>query len=162
MSNFDITGNGSNGTENSAKVSRVVNSSGSSRIKRNLADVVAFLDPSNYPKNFSQFTSRDFVFFDEEIENLQWWRSFIGFARAVLSMGQEFSDVNNAALVVNRGDQAECTATDIEHNHLTFIWKGYLIGGPERTFYIRESFSRPQGGLRSANGEWMMQRVNGS
>lgn len=37
MSNFDITGNGSNGTENSAKVSRVVNSSGSSRIKRNLA-----------------------------------------------------------------------------------------------------------------------------
>jgi hypothetical protein len=55
-------------------------------------------------------------------------------------MGQEFSDVNNAAVVVNRGDQAECTATDIEHNNLSFIWKGYLIGGSERTFYIRESF----------------------
>ena len=57
-------------------------------------------------------------------------------------MSHEFSDVNDAAVEMNGGDQAEGAAADIEHKNLASIWKRYLIGGSESLFNIRKCFPR--------------------
>jgi hypothetical protein len=57
-------------------------------------------------------------------------------------MSHKLLDVNNTAVVMNRSDQAECAAADIEHNNPESVRKSYLIGGSESVFNVRKCLPR--------------------